>query len=46
MVEDGQEPGLPADERSTFNSFLPLNNKQVIPASEAPKDEIVVSDCY
>ncbi|KAK8742675.1 hypothetical protein OTU49_001619 [Cherax quadricarinatus] len=42
VVEDGLESALQDMERTIFEKFLPLNNKQVIPASEAPKDEAVV----
>ncbi|XP_076064195.1 advillin-like isoform X2 [Oratosquilla oratoria] len=41
VIEDGQEQGLPEDEKKAFNQHLPLNNKQVIPATKAPKDEAV-----
>lgn len=41
VVEDGQEAALQDRERLTFEKLLPLNNKQVTPASEAPKDETV-----
>ncbi|KAG0721754.1 Advillin [Chionoecetes opilio] len=41
MVEDGQEAALQDRERLAFEELLPLNNKQVTPASEAPKDETV-----
>lgn len=42
VVEDGQEAALSGDERRLFDTLLPLNNKQVVPASQAPKDETVV----
>lgn len=44
IVEDGQEAGLVGNERVVFERLLPLNNKQVVPASEAPKDETVVRE--
>lgn len=44
IVEDGQEAGLVGNERAVFEKLLPLNNKQVVPASEAPKDETVVRE--
>lgn len=42
VVEDGQEAALQDNERLAFEKLLPLNNKQVTPASEAPKDDTVV----
>lgn len=42
VVEDGQEAALVGEERGLFDKMLPLNNKQVVPASQAPKDETVV----
>lgn len=42
VVEDGQEAALQGEERGLFDKLLPLNNKQVVPASQAPKDESVV----
>lgn len=42
VVEDGQESVLQDQERKSFEKHLPLNNKQVVPASHAPKDESVV----
>lgn len=41
VVEDGQEAALQGEERGLFDKLLPLNNKQVVPASQAPKDESV-----
>ncbi|XP_063596642.1 advillin-like [Penaeus indicus] len=41
VVEDGQEAALVGEERGLFDKMLPLNNKQVVPASQAPKDETV-----
>ncbi|KAG7164926.1 Villin-1-like 2, partial [Homarus americanus] len=41
VVEDGQESVLQDLERKTFEKLLPLNNKQLTPASQAPKDESV-----
>lgn len=41
VVEDGQEAALQDRERLSFERLLPLNNKQVTPAAEAPKDESV-----
>ena len=42
VVEDGQEAALQDKERIAFEELLPLNNKQVTPAADAPKDETVV----
>ena len=42
VIEDGQEQGLPDDEKELFSTYLPLHKKHVIPASNAPKDEVVV----
>ncbi|XP_063843292.1 advillin-like isoform X2 [Scylla paramamosain] len=41
VVEDGQEAALQDRERTAFENLLPLNNKQVTPAADAPKDETV-----
>ncbi|MPC13488.1 Gelsolin [Portunus trituberculatus] len=41
VVEDGQEAALQDKERIAFEELLPLNNKQVTPAAEAPKDDTV-----
>uniref|UniRef100_A0A0P4WDJ1 HP domain-containing protein n=1 Tax=Scylla olivacea TaxID=85551 RepID=A0A0P4WDJ1_SCYOL len=41
VVEDGQEAALQDRERIAFENLLPLNNKQVTPAADAPKDETV-----
>ncbi|KAK7083781.1 hypothetical protein SK128_018797, partial [Halocaridina rubra] len=41
IIEDGRESLMMGKERNVFESHLPLNNKMVIPAHEAPKDENV-----
>jgi len=41
VVEDGQEAALDVAEKSEFQEFLPLNNKNVVPQADSPKDEVV-----
>ncbi|XP_069174423.1 villin-1 isoform X2 [Procambarus clarkii] len=42
VVEDGLESALQDKERNVFEKHLALNKKQILPASEAPKDETVM----